>query len=58
MGQVEKYRRLFERGGRRVTLQRRQTNAQPVEILNVRARIRGFTPQEIAGGINVGKRKI
>lgn len=58
MSQVEKYRRLFEHGGRRVMLQRRQSNAQPVEVANVRARIRGFTPQEIAGGFNVGQRKI
>lgn len=58
MGQIENYRRMFARGGRRVTLQRRRANAQPVEVANVRARIRGFTPQEIAGGFDVGQRKI
>lgn len=52
------YARLISRHGRVVELQRRQANAAPLTVRNVRARIRGFTPEEISGGFDVGQRKI
>lgn len=58
MSAADEFRELFEMGGRRVTLQRAAAN-QPAQTLpNVRARVRGYTPEEIAGGITVGSRKI
>lgn len=58
MSAADEFRELFEMGGRRVTLQRTVPNQQPQTLPNVRARVRGYTPEEIAGGVNVGSRKV
>ena len=58
MSRAAQYARLFDMGGRRVTLRRNMGNSPAIEVANVRARIRGFKPEEIAGGIDVGQRKI
>lgn len=52
------YRRMFDKGGRRVTIERQVANADPVRALNVRARIREATDEEVAGGIRSTERKI
>lgn len=52
------YAHLFSRGGRRVTIERRVANADPIRAENVRVRIRDFSPEEIASGIHSGSRKI
>ncbi|MBN9065173.1 MAG: hypothetical protein J0H60_01500 [Rhizobiales bacterium] len=51
------YRRQFDAHGRRITIERRVVNADPISIPNVRVRIRGLTPEEVAGGIDVNQRK-
>lgn len=58
MSVADHYRRQFERGGRRITLERPVVNGTSVTVANVRARIRGATPDEIAGGIKSTDRKV
>ncbi|MGN6585803.1 MAG: hypothetical protein ACTHJV_19080 [Rhizobiaceae bacterium] len=48
------YRRQFDMHGRKVTITR--PGADPLQ--NVRVRITTFTPEEIAGGVAVGNRKV
>ncbi|KQQ81945.1 hypothetical protein [Aureimonas sp. Leaf324] len=52
------YRRLFSRGGRRVSIERRVANADPMRVEGVRARIREATDEEIAGGIRSTERRV
>lgn len=58
MSRAAQYARLFDMGSRRVTLLRNVTNNPAIEVQNVRARVRGFKPEEITGGIQVGQRKV
>lgn len=58
MSRLDLYARLFNEGGRRVTLERPAVNGQPVLVPNVRTRIRGATPEEIAGGLKSTERKV
>lgn len=51
------YRRQFDHSGRRVTIERRVANVDPIQITNVRAKIRGLVPDEVAAGIDVNQRK-
>lgn len=52
------YARLFDRGGRRVTIERPVANGDAVTAANVRVRIRDFTAEEIAGGVQAGTRRM
>lgn len=52
------YRRMFTKAGRRVALERRMANAEPVRAEGVRARIREATDEEIAGGIRSTERRV
>ncbi|WAJ29324.1 hypothetical protein [Antarcticirhabdus aurantiaca] len=52
------YRRMFTRAGRRVTISRKVANSEPVTLENVRARIRGAQPDEVAGGISTRERRV
>ncbi|WP_185982823.1 hypothetical protein [Aureimonas mangrovi] len=58
MSRLESYRSLFDRAGRRVTIERQVTNGQPMRVENVRARVRGVTPEEVVGGIDANARKV
>lgn len=58
MTRRDSYSRLFDKASRRVTVRRIVTNQPHIDIQNVRARVRGFTPEEIAGGIDIGQRKV
>lgn len=49
---------MFGKGGRRVTISRKVANGQPVTVENVRARIRGATPDEVTGGISTRERRV
>lgn len=58
MSVASKYRRLFTKAGRTVSIERQVANSSPKTVDNVRVRIRNFTPEEVAGGVTAGQRKI
>ena len=58
MSRAESYARMFDKAGRRVVIERRVPNAPTVRAENVRARIRGASPEEVAGGIQATERKV
>lgn len=58
MSRQAAYRRMFARAGRRVTIERVVANQPSLKVENVRARVRGLTQEEIAGGINSASRKV
>jgi hypothetical protein len=51
------YRAAFAQIGEQVTL-RRETVSPPVEAAGVWARLVGFTPDELASGVDQGERKV
>ncbi len=51
------YRRQISAHGERVTLRRESLDPAP-EATGLRARVTGFTPEELASGIDQGARKI
>jgi hypothetical protein len=51
------YRRQLEQTGETVTLRRVNSSGPPTDV-PVLARVAGFSPQELVGGVNVGDRKI
>lgn len=53
-----KYAALFERAGRRVTLERPVANAAPLVAANVRARLWGASAEEVAAGIKSSTRHV
>ena len=58
MSVAAEYAAAFDMGGRRITLERLVPNAAAVTVENVRARVRGASPEEVASGIKAIERKI
>lgn len=62
MSVADRYRSLFTKGGRLVTIERKVANSSPLTLANVRARIMSLSRtqmgDEIAGGATVGRRKV
>jgi len=52
------YRRHFARSGETVSLVRGFGGDTPVTVAGVRARVMGFTPEELAAGVEAGERKV
>jgi hypothetical protein len=52
-----KWRRRIHKDGETVTLRRVVPNATPIER-QVKARVMGYAPEELIGGINQGDRKV
>ncbi len=58
MRTISTYRKLMDQYGRRVTIERPVVNGVPLSAPAVRARIRGATQDEIAGGISASSRRV
>lgn len=58
MSVAREYAALFSEAGRRVTIERPVVNGAPLSAAAVRARIRGATQDEIAGGISASSRRV
>lgn len=57
MSRAASYAAMFDRAGRRVTIERK-SNGETTTVPNVRARVRGAREEEIAGGIQASERKV
>ncbi|WP_416358224.1 hypothetical protein ACLNGM_10065 [Aureimonas phyllosphaerae] len=58
MSFAKSYRRMFDRFGRRVSIERTVANADPLIALNVRARLTEARPIEVAGGVTSTERRV
>lgn len=58
MSRAAKYAALFNRGGRRVTIERPVVNGAPIVAPNVRARLWGASAEEVAAGIKSSQRHV
>lgn len=58
MSRARQYDRLFAKAGRRVTLERTVTNAEPLVASGVRARLSDAQPIEVGGGVTSTARRV